>query len=200
MTNFTKNDMLKPLGGLFLMTPFTTVWAIIAEVALANRDYRLVGITFLVIILVFLYFYFLFSSVEKKLPAAIEPQDASEKKQNKSFIIIFVIEGLAIFIVKNILVNINHDEFFVPCFARIVGLHFFPLAAIFKRKFDYYLAMWTSVIAIIGILQTLKKSLPEYLITTFVAIGCAVATSVYGFKMISNGREIVKKVRTQTDL
>ena len=59
MTNFTKNDMLKPLGGLFLMTPFTTVWAIIAEVALANRDYRLVGITFLVIILVFLYFYFL---------------------------------------------------------------------------------------------------------------------------------------------
>ena len=134
MTIFTKNDMQKPLGGLFLMTPFTTVWAIIAEVALANRDYRLVGITFLVIILVFPYFYFLFSSVEKKFPAAIEPQDASEKKQNKSFIIIFVIEGLAIFIVKNILVNINHDEFFVPCFALIVGVTFFSFSRRIQKK------------------------------------------------------------------
>ncbi len=191
MTHYTKNDIEKPLGGLFLMTIFTSIWAIIAEIALANRDYRLVGIMFLIIILVFIYFYFVFLSIEKKLPAAIAPpDDAAEKKQNKAFIIIFVIEGLAIFIVKNILVNLNHDELFVSCFALIVGLHFFPLASVFKRKFDYYLATWTSVVAIIGILLTLQKTLPENLTTAFVALGCAVATSVYAFKMIASGLKI----------
>jgi|GEM_PF-3424163 len=78
-----------------------------------------------------------------------------------------------------------------PCFALIVGLHFFPLGKIFNRSFDYYMGAWTSLVAIAGIVLMHQKTWPVYLITTMVCCGCALATSVYGVMMVLRGHKIV---------
>ena len=37
----------------------------------------------------------------------------------------------------------HHPELQGPMIALAVGLHFYPLAKVFKRKIDYYIGLWT---------------------------------------------------------
>jgi Ca2+/Na+ antiporter len=194
MGTLTKKDIEKPMGGLFLMTLFTLLWTLIAENALDNRDHRIVGIVFSLVIATFVFFYFYFNKIQKQLPeSSADSEDLTEKKSQKWFMIIFGIEGFAILLVKNILVNIHRDDLFIPCFALIVGLHFFPLAKVFKRKFDYYLATWTCLVALIGLYLRIQKTTPDYFVTAFVCIGCAIATTSYGIKMIYDGYQLLSR-------
>ena len=101
-----------------------------------------------------------------------------------------ITEGVAILVVQNILANINKDELFIPCFALIVGLHFFPLAKVFDRKFDYYIGTWTTFFALSGIYLTIKHSMHQYIINAIVCFACATATTLYGLYMISNIKKI----------
>jgi hypothetical protein len=50
---------------------------------------------------------------------------------------------------------------------------------------------WTCLVAIAGIVLTYQKTWPVYLITTLVAGGCGLATSIYGVMMILRGHKIV---------
>jgi hypothetical protein len=193
-----KDQLQRPMGGLMLMTFFTLIWTLIAENSLANRDHRIAGIVFFTIILIFIRFYIYFFKAKKHFPAhLVTITNTGGNKSGKWFLIIFGIEGFAILVTWNILVNINRTGFFIPCFALIVGLHFFPLAKIFKRKFDYYLASWTCLIAITGIVLLIQKTKQEYFIATFVSTGCAVATISYGIKMIYDGWQLVSRKKAK---
>ena len=152
MNLITKKDIEKPIGGLFFMIINTTIWGFISEYYLKNKDFRIVGFILGIIILSFLYFYIKFIYAQKKLIESSEEKSKEEKSKDKWFSIIFGIEGITIPITKIVLDNTNHSEFFIPFFALIVGLHFFPLAKIFERKFDYYMGTWTCLISIIGFL------------------------------------------------
>jgi hypothetical protein len=44
-----------------------------------------------------------------------------------------------------------------PVIALVVGLHFYPLAQVFKRTIDYYLATWSTVVAIFRYCIQLKS-------------------------------------------
>jgi hypothetical protein len=188
-----KKELDSILGGLSLMILFTIMWTVIAEISLQNLDHRIVGIAFGLIILLFVYYYLKFSRAGKSIA---EPpshsETADDKKRGKWFWIIFAAEGFLILLAKNILLNTGHDNLFIPCFALIVGLHFFPLARVFKRKFDYFIAVWTTTIAIIGLVLLIKGGLNERIVKGSVGIGCAFATSCYGFKMIYEGRKITR--------
>ena len=76
--------------------------------------------------------------------------------------------------------------------ALVVGLHFFPMAWIFKRNIDYWLAMWTVLIALLGILFILNKTMLPRGIATPVGVGVAIATSCYGLYMIAFGRKMIE--------
>ncbi len=179
------------MGGLFLMTLFTLLWVIIAENALDNRDHRIVGILLGAVILIFIYYYLYFYNAQKQLSETFPDGSEAEKKNDKWFLIVFGVEGFLILLVKNILVNIGRDELFVPCFALIVGLHFIPLASLFKRKFDYYLAGWICAVAIIGLIFSVQKTYAHYFIVAFVGIGCAAATIFNGVRMILEGTKAI---------
>jgi hypothetical protein len=79
---------------------------------------------------------------------------------------------------------------FIPSFALIVGLHFFPLARVFKRKFDYVIAVWTTTIVTIGLILLIKGGFDERMVKGFIGVGSAFAASCYGFKMIYEGRNM----------
>ena len=188
----TRKDLESPMGGLFLMMIFTSIWAVVAEVALEFKDYGIVGWFFGLVFLYFLAHYIKFHQVEQSLPKNPDAADSPEdRRRSRQFFYIFGTEGLAILVVKNILVNINLDYLFIPSLAILVGLHFFPLARIFKRKFDYFLAIWTTLVGLVGLALILQKTLPPNTSIAIVAIGCALATAANGLRAVINGNRII---------
>lgn len=191
MNLITQKDLEKPIGGLFFMIINTAVWTFIAEYYIENSNLKIIGIVLGLIIAVFLYFYFTFTQAQKNLAENTIEKTAEEKSKEKWFLIIFGLEGLGILLAKNILVNINHNELFIPFFALVVGLHFFPLAKIFKRTFDYYMGTWTCLFAILGIYLITQKAATVNLANVVVSLGCAFATISYGIRMILQGRKLL---------
>ena len=188
----TRKDLENPMGGLFLMMIFTSIWTVVAEVALEFKDYGLIGGFFGLVVLYFLAHYIKFHRVEQALPRNPGTTDTPEdRRRTRQFLYIFGTEGLAILVVKNILVNVNLDYLFIPSLALIVGLHFFPLARIFKRKFDYFVAVWTSLVGLAGLALIIQKTLPTNTAIAIVAIGCALATAANGLRAVINGNRII---------
>jgi hypothetical protein len=178
--------------GLLMMAFFTTMWAGIAYGSLVHGIILL--ILFGIIIITFISFAIYLFSISKRFPKLESEADKTEgKRAGKWFGIIFGAEGLGIFVAINIVVNLGHADLTIPVIALVVGLHFYPLAKIFKRTIDYYLATWTTVIAIIAIVLILKKVYTPASVDAFVGIGTAIATSCYGLYMIYIGRKLANK-------
>ncbi|MBO9732651.1 MAG: hypothetical protein J7623_28670 [Chitinophaga sp.] len=189
--NPTKEQLQSVLAGLSFMILNTLGWTTVGEIALHGRDYWLIGVLFAGIVIAFLTFYARFQKATKQLPAA-EAVATEDQKKSKRFIYIFIAEGAGILILKNVLVNIGCDDWFLPGVALIVGLHFFPLAKVFNRKFDYYMGVFVCLVAIAGFVL-LSKGYATAVTTPVVSIGCAIATSLYGTMMIGKGNKILQE-------
>lgn len=188
----SRKDLESPMGRLFLMMIFTIIWTVIAEVALQLRDYGLTGGFFLLMVLYFLAHYVKFHRVRQLLPKISETAETPEDhKRSRQFLYIFGTEGLAILVVKNVLVNVNLDHLFIPCLALIVGLHFFPLANIYRRRFDYYVAAWTTLIGLAGLALMIGEVTPPNTAIALVAIGCALATAANGVRAVISANRII---------
>ncbi len=128
----------------------------------------------------------------RKYPAIPSEEEAAEgKKMGMWFGIIFGAEGLFIFLGVNLVNRLGHTDLIIPVIALVVGLHFYPLGRIFKRKIDYWLATWTTGVAVLGILFTLNKTFSFQAISAFVGVGVAIATSCYGWYMINYGKSMI---------
>jgi len=135
--------------GLFMMTVFTGIWTGIAYGAgLSGSPYQWLLLVFLLCMIVFLIQGIRFFRIARTYPAIQSPEDAAEgKKIGMWFGIIFGAAGLFIFLGVNGVNNLGHTDLIIPVIAGVVGLHFYPLGRIFKRKIDYWLATWTTVSA-----------------------------------------------------
>jgi len=182
-------------SGLYMMAVFTLVWTGIAYQGLRGSAYALVLVVFVVFAVTFIVKGSAIYKLAKLFPGIeSEEEKAEEKRMSKWFAIIFGAEGLLIFIAANVVINLKHPELVIPAIALVVGLHFFPLARVFKRTVDYYLATWSTIIAVAAIVMSLEKALSESGILAFTGIGLAVATSCYGFFMMNNGSKLSKTV------
>jgi hypothetical protein len=178
--------------GLLMMAFFTCLWSGIAFGGLQLSIYKFALIIFLFLIILFIVYAIKFFGIAKHFPASLSAEDAAEKKKmGKWFGIIFGAEGLGIFLAVNIVINMGHPDLIIPAIALVVGVHFYPMAKIFKRKIDYWLATWSTLIAVCGIVFTLNKTMPSNDILTFVGVGIALATSSYGLYMISDGKRLI---------
>jgi hypothetical protein len=178
--------------GLCMMAFFTLIWSGIAFGGLRGTAYWFFLLLFPVFAILFVVSAVKLFRAAKYFPKAISEADlAEEKRMGKWFGIIFGAEGLGIFVGINIVVNLGYPELVIPTIALVVGLHFFPLAKVFKRTFDYYLATWATLIALLGFVFTLNKTMPANLVMAFVGIGIAIATSIYGFYMLIRGKAVL---------
>jgi hypothetical protein len=64
---------------------------------------------------------------------------AAERVAGKRYAYIFGGEGVAIFIAVNVPANIGQSAFLLPIIGVIVGLHFLPLARLFRYSFYYWI-------------------------------------------------------------
>ncbi|MES2426987.1 MAG: hypothetical protein V4560_08430 [Bacteroidota bacterium] len=181
--------------GLLMMAFFTTMWAGIAGSGLSGAiKYVEIGF-FAVLIIGFIASAVYFFIVSKHFPKlSAEADKARGKKEGMWFGIIFGAEGLFIFLGINIAINMGHAELVIPVIALVVGLHFYPMAKIFKRSIDYYIATWSTLIALCSIWLILHNTYPINNVIVFLGIGMAVSTSCYGLYMIYKGTGFVKRM------
>lgn len=181
--------------GTLLMTLFTSMWTGIAFHNLNTSSRWLVTGLFGVLIISFLFFSIYFFRMSKHLPGLNSEADKAEKKRvEKWFGIIFGLEGITIPIAVNIVIMLHHANLVIPVIALVVGLHFYPMVKIFKRTIDYYLATWSTVIAICSMIFLLNNTYPQQCVLAFLGIGMAMATSSYGLYMIYVGKQLIKRI------
>ncbi|WP_431217435.1 DUF7010 family protein [Puia sp. P3] len=104
-----------------------------------------------------------------------------EKKRGLLFALIFIFEGIAIMATWMILLKIQREDWLIPSFALIAGLHFLPLARITRHNSYYILGMWICAVAVTGYLLTNRSMITIERINTFVAYGCAAGAVADGF-------------------
>ena len=179
--------------GLCMMAFFTLLWAGIAFGGLKATNWWFLLIIFPALSIVFVINAVKLFGIAKYYPKLTSEADlAEEKRMGKWFGIIFGAEGLGIFIGINVVINLGYPQLTIPVLALVVGLHFFPLAKVFKRTIDYYLASWSTIVAILSIILTLNKTLAESGTLAFTGVGIAVATSGYGIYMLLSGWALPK--------
>jgi len=186
--NINKDIAKRSITGLVLMTTFTLMWSGVAYYGLMKTSYWWAVSIFPIASIFFIYYAIQMLKVAKHLPMAEAEDRDLAKKKGRIFGIICTGEGIGIAILVNLVTMLHHPELRVPAIALAVGLHFFPLGMLFKRKMDYYLGIWSTGIALLAIFLTLDHELTKTMMMAFTGIGLALATTYYGVHMVFAAR------------
>jgi len=175
-------------GGLLLMAFFTIMWSGIALGSLQGVGRIINLLVFWGSALAFIgYAIYFFRSVKRFQPVTTELEKAEGKKMGTAYGIIFGLEGIFIPVAVFICFQLGKPELSLPAIALVVGLHFYPMARIFQRTLDYYLATWATLIAIGAIVLTLKHTILPVPVLAILGVGMAITTTIYGINMIKIG-------------
>ncbi|GET26002.1 hypothetical protein [Prolixibacter sp. NT017] len=187
-----KTELDLQTDGLILMIFFTMWWVYSSEIYFNDSDYHVVGIVFGIAILYLIYSYIKLKIYKKSI--SVPPINDGRKKA-KGYFTVVALEGAAIFVAVLILANTGYGDFIPSGIALIVGIHFLPFAKIFTRKIDYYIGLWTIIVAVVGLLLINSSQFDIKIVNAFVCLGCAISTTTYGFKMVKDGKLILRKYR-----
>ncbi len=141
-------------SAVLFLSFFSTVWALVGIGGLnAINKTGLVIVIFLIGIALFLVGFSL-SRAARRLP-----QRAAGQRQGKTrwFIIVFGAELLLILIAHIILSLVNRLDLFIPATMVIVGVHFFPLATLFRVKVYHLVGALFLVLVIITLLAVPQR-------------------------------------------
>jgi hypothetical protein len=200
MTNTVTPSNLPPraavvgvVTGLFLMAFFTLLWSGNTFAAWPVTVAWPIWVVFALLALGFVAQGVRLIRARKRFPAELSEADAQYRRTSgQAFGIIFGAEGLAIGIVVMILNATGNPGYVVPAIALIVGLHFYPMARVFRRTIDLYLATWTTLVGLAGIVA-LAAGAPLDQVTGFVAVGAALATTAYGLYIAREAGRLIRR-------
>jgi len=157
--------------GALVMIGFGALWMISA----ANLRKRLDWSTWLVVLL---FTGILCVGAGKQLQRAQHmptspPSSAhteSDERIRRQFRIVLAFEWIPIFAVVFVLARMRRPELILPAIALIVGLHFIPLAIIFRARLYYF----TAIAIVLTTLAALALTGPTLRQTT-ICVGCGLA-------------------------
>jgi hypothetical protein len=185
MNSPTKSDAETVRGVLFHMILFAMAWVLIGEYSFHFKDYALgAGVILAVVVGLSLYSSKLYD-LEDRLPADREANMANaatpkQKGRSRFFALTFVFEGVAIMVTWIVLLNRNEEDWLIPAFAFIAGLHFFPLGRSIRRNAYYLFGTWVCLVAVAGYLLINNGIMSARDADTVIAYGCATGAAVYG--------------------
>ena len=182
-------------GGLVLMAVFTAWWA--SDALFAGT--RPAGVVFCVLgaaaAVVFLVQAVRLLRAGRSMPTALDAEDREHRRCGGTvFGIVFGAEGLLIGIAAGVLTGTGHGEYLLPVIALIVGLHFYPMAWVFQRRLDLWLATWTSLVGLVGIVATALQAGTRDQVRAWVGVATALATATYGTYMVRYGNRLLRTV------
>ena len=179
-------------GALLLMAFFTGLWA--AWVFPVAPPLIAAAITlpfFLLAVLFVVEGAVLFAQSGRFPEMATVDRRSRSKRMGLQFGLIFGIEGALIGAASGILFATGLDAYLAPVIALIVGVHFIPLARVFERTIDYWIAAWVIAVALTGILLIGFTSAAPAFVSALVGIGTALGTSVYGIYLLTVKRSVL---------
>ena len=181
-------------GSLLLMALFTMMWTGIAQGGLAGRDHYLVLIFFASLSATFVCYGIKLFITARRFPKFTTAADkAMAKAILRRYGIIFGAEFTAIPVVAGLLFMTGYQQFVLPAMALIIGLHFYPMAKVFNRTIDYYIATWTILCALVSIWLVNNPGYAPGFFLSFLGIGVALATSTYGLYMLFDANRLTRK-------
>ncbi|WP_380175778.1 hypothetical protein ACFEMC_09545 [Kineococcus sp. DHX-1] len=102
------------------------------------------------------------------------------KRSGIAFGWVFTLEAVLIVVAANVLSAVGRPDLVLPAIALVVGLHFYPMARIFRRRVDTWLATVLSAVGLAGLLALLLTSTDRNTVWGLVACGAALTTGAYG--------------------
>jgi hypothetical protein len=194
MKDLTKRDVEGLRGELLHMILFSIAWALIGEYLLNFRDYLLgAGLVLLVVVYLAQYsikLYDLEDGIKDKVAAT---EGAKEIKRDRSYGLILAFEGVAILVTWILLLNFHHQNWLIPFFAVIAGLHFFPLARLIRQNSYYFLGAWICILAVAGYLLLSSGSVADQNANALVAYGCATGAVIDGIVIMRITRKALRR-------
>lgn len=133
----------------------------------------------------------------QRLPDQVAPTDTREEKRiGRWFGIVFAAEGVLIAIASVVCNRINRFDLFFPTMAIIVGIHFLPLAGLFRVRPYYLVGIAFCLLAIITLLVIPQHAVfggqsinPQLVVLGF---GAALTLWVVGAGLWVLGRRLVR--------
>lgn len=188
----TVNDIESLRGELFHMILFSMAWALIGEYLLDFGDYAL-GIILTLICVVFLALYSIrLYDLEGELEEEgriVAFDDRPSGRRDRSYALILLFEGMAVVVTWAILLKYGHDNWVVPSFALIAGLHFFPLARLIRQSSYYFLGVWICLLAAACYWLFTARGLDDRLANAAIAYGCAAGSVLDGLVITWRARQ-----------
>ncbi len=125
----------------------------------------------------------------EKQAAPLTPEEQREQsRMGRNFGLIFGAEGLLIFLAINVLNNLHLGDYAICAIAGIVGLHFLPLARLFRRPMYYVVGviMTIAALASIAIPMSIRISALAATMSAILWVTCVLITR----KGFAIGREL----------
>jgi hypothetical protein len=139
-------------SGIFFMTFFGAIWGFISAAFMTGIVQIVAFILVALVTLAFLVVGVMLMRYARSLPKASSPEDtAIGKRISLWFGIIFGLEFVLIALASTLLSIFDADIFTSAVTALIVGLHFLPLARLFRVPAYYITGTLLSVLALVAI-------------------------------------------------
>ena len=170
-------------SGVFFMAFFSTLWASIGIGGLQGWGELWLLIAVLLVGIGLLIGGISLFRASRQLPNQVAEADARQwKGRGIWFGVIFTSEGILIGVASGICNAINRFDLFFPIMALIVGVHFFPLAALFEVKVHYLAGALLCLLAIITLLVVPESIKPggQQITAQWVVLGFGAALILWG--------------------
>lgn len=185
-------------SGIFVLAFFATYWAMAgAGIAFSGVYVTVALIVSIVIALVFFGFAVYLIVQARRLPKEVSEEEAVYwRGTGWKFGLVFLTEFVLIGVANIVLSILNKQEFAIPLTALIVGLHFLPLARLFRVNMYYGVGILMSLLAIVAIIAVLFNSGLSLAIlygwSMVVAFGCALILWVTDIELIRQGMRLLQ--------
>lgn len=182
MTNhqLTRNDVEAARGEIFHMILFAMAWVMIGEYAIDFRDHIIAAVLVLAAVVVLALYSISLYNLEDNLEVAAAIRGNRRTGVASRYAVIFILEGAAIMATWMMLIHTGRENWLVPSFALIAGLHFFPLAGVIRVKSYYTLGAVITLMAIAGYWLVSSGKMHENIGNACIAYGCAAAAVMDG--------------------
>ncbi|MDJ0376267.1 hypothetical protein [Cryobacterium sp. PH31-L1] len=113
--------------------------------------------------------------------------NAYDARISKGMTIVSSIQGALIVTSVVVLALFGQYVWILPVVVLIVGLHFFPMPAIFGRTIDYYLGGFMLIIAGTGFYLASQSGIDWQVTSGVTGFGAALVTSAFGLYIVRAG-------------
>ena len=186
--------------GLVLMSVFTVAWSFTAPYGWDGVPAAAPPVVAVLAALVFLARATQLFAAARHYPPVTSDEDAARgKRMGIAYGVVFGTEGAVIGITVGVLAGLGLDDYTVPAIALVVGLHFLPMARIFDRTVDHWIAGWVVGVAAvgIGILAVAGSWAGVPALWSAVGVGTALGTAAYGVFMWLEARDVLARDPTR---